>query len=88
MIKFKDTAKDVQDIIRLKCAQKYIKRCPSCNGEHCELSNTHTPYYSIQCECGLSFDDQQGGKTDDMKGHAESALRVVLTWNELPRRRF
>lgn len=72
-------------IINLECNRNALNHCPLCHGENVALINTHTPYYWIECECGLQFHDQENRGKNNLVGHTLSAVYCIEKWNELKR---
>jgi hypothetical protein len=63
--------------------------CPFCGSESVAPTNTHTPYFSVECEdCGAEVSGQSFGKHSERKWHYDPEARPSdkfdATYAELP----
>lgn len=71
-----------------------LKECPACKGRKQLIKNTHTPYYWIECFCGLELHASHGFKWCDldldshftnkdkaMEAHVEALGHIINKWN-------
>lgn len=75
-------------LFKLVKTTELIKDCPGCTNDLVDITNTHTPYYWIECNvCGLELHDARilVSRKDSLKMHKESFLHVIKKWNHLPR---
>jgi hypothetical protein len=69
-------------IRRVHLTDEILKQCHFCGSKELELWNTHSPHYTIECECGAQInDDFPTDRKESDKGHLDSAKRVIEKWN-------
>lgn len=60
-----------------------LEACAHCGGLGLEVENTHTPCFTIRCECGAEF---TGESAEELKGtphhrYKEALRRTIAGWN-------
>ncbi len=75
-----------------------LRECPNprCGSDDLECTNTHTPYYSVECaDCGMTGPDGRphendaqavfGTKKECNRVHQASAEMAITLWNGIQR---
>ena len=63
-----------------------LTSCPFCGNEKLEITNTHTPCYSVECECGVEvcgqgFTPITESFQDYIGAHEEALKDAIERWN-------